>query len=108
MTFLINDLLFNVIRRPKENMWTCLRWFALSTVATSLERSPKEAIVLQWLRPWWERDDQQLVKPKSLEHADPLEEPVCLTPADSQDLAHSISFVLQFEGRKRFHRATNS
>ena len=26
-----------------------------------------------------------------------------LTPADPSDLAHSISFALRFEGRKRFH-----
>jgi hypothetical protein len=30
--------------------------------------------VLRWLRRWWERDDQQLVKSGSLEHVDPLEE----------------------------------
>jgi hypothetical protein len=27
-----------------------------------------------------------------------------LTPADPSDLAHSISFALRFDGRKRFHR----
>jgi hypothetical protein len=27
-----------------------------------------------------------------------------LTPADPRDPAHSISFALRFDGRKRFHR----
>ena len=30
--------------------------------------------MLRWLRRWREQDDQQLVKPGSLEHVDPLEE----------------------------------
>ena len=30
--------------------------------------------MLRWLRRWWERDDQQLVKSGSLERVDPLEE----------------------------------
>jgi hypothetical protein len=30
--------------------------------------------MLQWLRPWRGRDEQQLVKPRLLDHFDPLEE----------------------------------
>ena len=107
MTLLINDLLFNIIRRPKENMRTCLHWFALNTVRTSLERSPKEAIGLQWIRRWWKRDNQQLAKPKSLKH-DPIEELFVVTPADPGDLADSTSFAPRFNKRKRFHQGDHS
>jgi hypothetical protein len=108
MILLINDLLFNFIRRPKENVWTCLRWFVLSTVTTSLECSPNEAITPRWLRYRPNPDDQQLAKLKSLEYIDPIEELIRINPADPSGLANSPRLFSTSTNESAFIRATNS
>jgi hypothetical protein len=108
MILLINDLLFNFIRRPKENIWTCLRWFVLSTVTTSLESSPKEAIAPHWLRHRRNRDAQQLAKLKSLECVDSIEELIRIIPADPSGLANSPRLFSDSTSESAFIRATNS